>query len=236
MSSMDRGPAWGTAGAAGSAQREWLFLALVGGSIAVHGGLAVALQVVGLPHLPSHITASETAIDVGFAELVEPPAPQPVAEPLTAEPATVDVRPVVMPEPTVTKPLAAPVVIPEVVARPIAPPARERPRPSPSVTETPLVVLTETRPDYLRNPPPRYPRVARRKGWQGTTLLRVDVSASGDPTDVEVIQSSGYPVLDEASQQAVETWRFVPARRGDRPVESTVEVPITYRLRDQRSE
>ena len=37
-------------------------------------------------------------------------------------------------------------------------------------------------------------------------------------------------VLDDAALQTVRRWRFVPARRGDTPVESWVDVPIIFRL------
>jgi protein TonB len=36
--------------------------------------------------------------------------------------------------------------------------------------------------------------------------------------------------LDEAAVSAVEGWRFVPAKRGDTPVASTVMVPINFKL------
>ncbi|HNH24426.1 MAG TPA: energy transducer TonB, partial [Accumulibacter sp.] len=37
--------------------------------------------------------------------------------------------------------------------------------------------------------------------------------------------------LDDAARAAVEHWRFVPARRGNDAVESSVLVPIQFDLR-----
>ena len=46
-------------------------------------------------------------------------------------------------------------------------------------------------------------------------------------------QSSGYGMLDTSAAETVrERWRFVPARRNGVPVESTVTVPIRFRIRE----
>lgn len=85
-------------------------------------------------------------------------------------------------------------------------------------------------PAYLRNPPPAYPRVAREHGWEGTTLLQVEVLDDGSGGKVEVLRSSGYEVLDEAAVTTVRHWKFLPARSGDTPIRSLVEIPIRFRL------
>lgn len=85
-------------------------------------------------------------------------------------------------------------------------------------------------PDYLRNPPPTYPWVARRNGWEGTTVVRVDVMTNGAPAQVALVESSGYSVLDEAALAAVRQWKFRPARLGTLPVQSQVDVPVRFRL------
>jgi protein TonB len=84
--------------------------------------------------------------------------------------------------------------------------------------------------DYLRNPAPVYPPMSRRRGEQGEVRLLVAVSAAGVPERIEIRHSSGYPRLDEAAARAVREWRFVPARRGDRPVAASVVVPVVFRL------
>lgn len=83
---------------------------------------------------------------------------------------------------------------------------------------------------YLRNPPPRYPAAARRSGDQGTVMVKVLVSSTGDPLRVDLDQSSGSGALDGAALDAVKGWRFVPARRGDRSIADWVRVPIVFRL------
>ncbi|MBK5915396.1 energy transducer TonB [Rhodocyclus purpureus] len=85
--------------------------------------------------------------------------------------------------------------------------------------------------DYLHNPTPVYPAMARRMGEEGRVMLRVFVEASGRAGQVEVQGSSGSPRLDGAAQEAVWRWRFVPARRGDEAVDAWVMVPIVFNLR-----
>ena len=83
---------------------------------------------------------------------------------------------------------------------------------------------------YARNPLPPYPREAREHGWQGTTLLRVEVLSDGTVGKVEVAESSGHAILDESSVQTVRDWMFRPARSGITAIPSVVEIPITFRL------
>ena len=84
--------------------------------------------------------------------------------------------------------------------------------------------------DYLHNPAPIYPHASRRLGEQGKVLLRVFVSAAGLAEKVEVKFSSGFARLDQAAEDAVGRWRFVPARRGEQAVAAWVQVPITFQL------
>lgn len=95
-------------------------------------------------------------------------------------------------------------------------------------------VFTEAnfRANYAHNPKPNYPAIARSRGWQGKVLLRVKVSAQGLSDDVTVEQSSGHEILDEAAIEAVKKWRFIPAKRGETPVASSVIVPIDFKLRN----
>ena len=83
---------------------------------------------------------------------------------------------------------------------------------------------------YLHNQKPVYPVASRRLGEEGRVLLRVRVSAHGQPLEVDVKQSSGFSRLDEAARAAVERWRFVPARQGTEAVEASVLVPLHFSL------
>lgn len=88
------------------------------------------------------------------------------------------------------------------------------------------------RPDvqYLSSTPPRYPRLARKRGWEGTVLLEVEVLLSGNVGTIIVARSSGHRVLDRAAQKAVETWRFSVNRTDGSGVTAMVEIPVTFTL------
>lgn len=78
--------------------------------------------------------------------------------------------------------------------------------------------------------PPRYPEAARRVGIEGTTVLKVRIREDGGVGDVIVAQSAGAVALDQAAVDAVQRWRFEPARRGGHPVAVWVSLPVRFRL------
>lgn len=87
---------------------------------------------------------------------------------------------------------------------------------------------------YLHNPKPEYPNIAKRRQWQGRVILKVRVLADGRAASVSLEKSSGHEVLDEAALEAVRHWHFVPAKRGGKPVDSWVNVPINFNLLDSQ--
>jgi protein TonB len=83
---------------------------------------------------------------------------------------------------------------------------------------------------YLHNPKPAYPAMARKLGLEGTVTLRILVNTEGVPEQSKVIVTSGAEVLDAAAVEAVQGWRFVPARQGRSAIAHWVDVPITFKL------
>ena len=83
---------------------------------------------------------------------------------------------------------------------------------------------------YLSNPVPSYPPLAKRLRIEGRVIIRVLVDSSGKLGQVELAQSSGTQVLDDAALHAVKHWLFVPAQQGDRSIEAWVDVPIRFHL------
>ena len=87
------------------------------------------------------------------------------------------------------------------------------------------------RPAYGSNPKPPYPLAARRLGVEGVVTLEVLVRPDGSPGEVRVQSSSGSPLLDASALDTVrKSWRFIPARRGNVPIESRVTFPVRFRL------
>ena len=103
------------------------------------------------------------------------------------------------------------------------------PSPAP-VKDKPLYIGPSFGADYLHNPAPKYPNMARRKGEQGRVLLKVLVTLNGDAGNVSLEKSSGSTYLDEAAINAVKNWKFIPARSNNEPVSGFVTVPISFSL------
>jgi TonB family protein len=86
-------------------------------------------------------------------------------------------------------------------------------------------VVNPPSPKY--DPDPDYTQFARMEHWQGTTLLSVDVSSSGDIENVFVVRPLGLG-LDDAAVNAVKKWKFNPAHlvsdHSPVPVSMTIEV------------
>ncbi len=81
-----------------------------------------------------------------------------------------------------------------------------------------------------KNLPPKYPRVARKRGYEGRVVLSVSISSSGRVLSLKIDSSSGHDSLDEAAIDAVGKWSFTPARKGLHPVASTLLVPVRFQL------
>lgn len=90
--------------------------------------------------------------------------------------------------------------------------------------------VVEAVPMYKTNRPPEYPRIAERRGYEGTVFLEVLVTVEGRAAEVRVARSCGHRVLDKAALEAVKDWRFEPGRRGGEAVEMMVRIPLTFRL------
>ncbi len=93
-------------------------------------------------------------------------------------------------------------------------------------------IRAKSKPGYFQNRPPEYPQLARQMHQEGLVMLSVEVDQKGMPVKVEVKQSSGYQLLDQAALKAVKRWRFQPERIGDIPIESKVTIPVKFRLEE----
>jgi protein TonB len=92
------------------------------------------------------------------------------------------------------------------------------------------VGLVLARPLYRKNPPPAYPRRARRKGYQGVVILEVLVNEKGKVDELKVFKSSGYKILDKSAISAVQKWLFEAGTKNGRSAQMWVRVPIRFRL------
>lgn len=195
---------------------------LIALAVAMHGAVAwyAATHSHSIPPLKHEVAV----------ELVAPKPPQPKLEP---------------PKPLPQKPQAAPQQAKVL-------PAIQTPTPEPShdagASDRPVVAVppvanaapVEAPPapvtppfgaaGYLNNPPPDYPPVAARAGWEGIVQLHVHVLSNGHADAVEVQKSSGRKALDDEAVKTVKRWTFTPSKRGDTPVDGWANVPIEFKL------
>ena len=92
-------------------------------------------------------------------------------------------------------------------------------------------VVQQAIPLYQLNPPPRYPRLARRRGLEGLVRIKVLVSSHGRVRDLQLLSSSGHGILDKAALAAVRDWRFTPGTKGGMPAQMWVTVPVRFYLK-----
>jgi TonB family protein len=85
-------------------------------------------------------------------------------------------------------------------------------------------------PKYGENPKPLYPQEARKKGYEGEVVLRVEVLSDGRVGQIEVKSSSGYETLDRSAITAVKQWKFIPAKKGESAISYWVNIPIKFQL------
>lgn len=80
----------------------------------------------------------------------------------------------------------------------------------------------------------RYPREARRRGWEGKVVLSFQITRKGEVAEIRLIQSSGFSELDE---EGIATLRraspFLPPPLTDQD-RLEVEIPLVFRLEERR--
>lgn len=163
----------------------------------------------------------------------EAPKPVPRREEriITAPPETTTAAPSV-PEPPAPAPAPEPAPVAEVPKAPAPPPVSET-RPTQPVIEAPTDEMKsnwgakfKAAIDQMR----RYPRLAQQRGWQGTVTLMVHFAPGGKLSDVNVLRSSGFEVLDEAAKEMVRSAQLPPMSDSLRQHGFDWRVPVEFRL------
>jgi periplasmic protein TonB len=79
-----------------------------------------------------------------------------------------------------------------------------------------------------------YPDASKRNNEEGKCIVRVKVGADGKILDAAIQQTSGFPRLDEACLKGVRGQRMLPATVEGKPVESEANLPIVWKLKQDR--
>lgn len=106
----------------------------------------------------------------------------------------------------------------------------QKPTPTAATQDAGKPVMVE-RPSFRVKPtPPRYPRVAKRKGQQGVVMIEVWLDEQGRQTRLEIAESSGFETLDEAAITAVKAWQFKGHSINGQSMASRLKVPVRFEL------
>ncbi|MDH4394883.1 MAG: energy transducer TonB [Limnobacter sp.] len=151
-------------------------------------------------------------------KIIEPAKPAPIVE------QAADINTGEKTPPPAAKPLPA-----LAVQTPVELPKNQSPQPDTAREVSPARVDARY---ASSNPRPQYPSMARRLGQEGTVVLEVTVSTEGLAKSVRIQDSSGHELLDQAAVNAISKWKFVPAKRGDTPIEQKLNTRWTYKLEE----
>jgi len=209
-------------------------------SILLHAGLLIFGVAWLIQPARFHVEAGKTSTEMELTiesvsvppVTVPAPTPPPVpvpSPPVQPVPLPVPIRPEVAatPEAIFTPPLPSTVVPSKPLsAKPLASPKASPAKETSSASKGAI----QAQPDELHNEPPAYPEESRAAREQGVVILRVEVTAAGEPATVSILKSSGYFRLDQAARRAVQRWKFHPALTAGLPVSSEADVPVHFKL------
>jgi protein TonB len=77
-----------------------------------------------------------------------------------------------------------------------------------------------------------YPDASKRAGEEGSCRMRLTVSPDGRVTDQQIVTGTGFPRLDDACIKAVKGKRAIPATEDGKPVTSTYDFLLTWKLKN----
>lgn len=96
----------------------------------------------------------------------------------------------------------------------------------------PLTKEQSTPPEIKTHPTPPMSRLVydavKALPHSSSTLIRLTVNEDGFPVGPAVALSAGSVILDEYAVKSVIDWTFIPAKMGDKAVNSSVLVPVRF--------
>jgi len=172
---------------------------------------------------------SNEEVNAAIVEPLPPPPqvqsdqPKPEQQNEQEQPDTPQVVVVTLDAPSInfSVPTIGNVLVPNAIAQ--APPVAPL-KPVAPVHKLPTVLNTTG--NAGERPEPPYPKIALEQGQQGSVTLRMTVDDAGLVQNIEVSQSSGFPVLDHSALEFVKRHWTVPPGNGTRIYEAT----INYKL------
>lgn len=78
-----------------------------------------------------------------------------------------------------------------------------------------------------------YPKKAVRRGWEGQTVVAVEILPDGAVGRTALARSSGHEELDNAAQDSIKSWKFGTVRENEDAVPQFVDIPVTFKLEEK---
>jgi periplasmic protein TonB len=218
----------------------------------VIGGVVVLFHALVIWALQSGLLrrAVEVIVPVEvLAQLIEPPKPIPPVPFVPKEPPPPVKQVVVKPAPSVPQTQAPPQILAIETATPapnapapvqIAPPspilppsvpvtAVATPAPAPASAAAPAKIEQVTVDgNYLSILKPKKSNLSIRMGEHGNAKIKVYVGIDGLPKRAEVLESSGFPRLDQLAKDAVMSAKYRPKRINGIPEEADFDIPFIF--------
>lgn len=82
-------------------------------------------------------------------------------------------------------------------------------------------------PEFFIGPPPQYPRKLAKSKTKGRVVVRIRIRPTGSVLDPVVVEADD-PAFGEAAVTSIRQWRFLPAVKNGRAVETVANVPIEF--------
>jgi len=224
-------------------------------SVLLHGLLALII-----PNIKLDDVKEPEVLEISLAKKAEPQT-QTQPEQIPPEPEVIQpkIEPKLKPEPKpVIKDKPSPIVQESqpVVETPVITPPQEvlAVKPAP---ERPAPTHTVPVAEPVKEPPPapsqadidnatgrygnalwnaiskhkKYPKIAQMRGWQGETIIELELDGTGKLKSKKVTQSSGYEVLDKQALEMVEkALPFPTPPEALRSSNFTITVPVPFKL------
>lgn len=90
----------------------------------------------------------------------------------------------------------------------------------------------DVKPVPIELPAPAYPENAKKAGMKGEVLTKALVDVTGAIESVQILESSGSELFDQAALDAVKMAKFTPPQHQGKPVRVWVSIPIKFALRE----
>ena len=205
-------------------------------------GIILLASVIAPDVLP--VPAAALMAFVSSRDIILPPPPPAMRQPVDANKPVVDLHPNAVPlEPPsgitperLVEP--APVLVgmvdgvwnaPGGIGETLAPPP---PPPAPAPADAPIRVGGNIRPPTkIKDARPVYPSIAQAARVEGMVIIETTIGPTGRVLEARVGAIKSIPLLDAAALEAVRQWEFTPTLLNGSPVPVVLTVTVNFALR-----